>query len=82
MSPREHAIRSNASGRTVSLLYSCQGLARRHQQQQQQQLQQQRRAARADDVDTLVISVATMSVSERSIGSNSDSTLRTGTVRS
>lgn len=83
MSPREHAIRSNASGRTVSLLYSCQGLARRHQQQQQQQLQQQRRAARAaDDVDTLVISVTTMSVSERSNGSNSNSTLRTGTVRS
>ena len=42
----------------------------------------ERRAARADDVDTLVISVTTMSVSERSNGSNSNSTLRTGTVRS
>ena len=77
MSPREHAIRSNASDRTVNLLYSCQALARRHQQQQQQQLQQQRRLAARS-----VISVTTMSVSERSVGSNSNSTLRTGTVRS
>ena len=73
MSPRDLAIQSNARGSTVCLLGYCQDLAWRHEQQLQRERQQQ--DYYDNDVDALVVSMASMSVS--SAGSDSDSTFST-----
>ena len=77
MSPRDLAIQSNARGSTVRLLSYCRELVRRRQLQRERQQQDYY----DNDVDALVVSMASMSVS--STGSNSTfSTLNPGTVRS
>ncbi len=77
MSPRDLAIRSNARGSTVRLLCYCRELVRRRQLQRERQ----QRARNNNDVNALMVSMASMSVS--STGSNSTfSTLNPGTVRS
>ena len=77
MSPRDLAIQSNARGSTVRLLCYCRELVRRRQLQRERQ----QRARNNNDVNALMVSMASMSVS--SAGSNSTfSTLNPGTVRS
>ncbi len=71
MSPRDLAIHSNARGSTVCLLGYCQDLAWRHEQQLQRERQQE--DYYDYDVDALVASMASMSVSS----AESDSTFST-----